>query len=171
VRNRLFCLSWSLALVVLATGVVRAQPRIQVPQSTGQQGSVTGNPLAPVPRLSPQVAQAPSTTLGPPRFDPYATNPNAASQPPSLLSPSANSPSAGASTTPFWQTPSPQSGSIQPNYIQPNYTQPVYPQPQFPQTSAPPNYQVPSPTYAPGAYPQQPPVLFPKPSPGFRLFW
>ncbi len=160
-RNRLFCLSWSLALVVLATGVVRAQPRIQVPQSTGQQGSVTGNPLAPVPRLSPQVAQAPSTTLGPPRFDPYATNPNAASQPPSLLSPSANSPSAGASTTPFWQTPSPQSGSIQPNYIQPNYTQPVYPQPQFPQTSAPPNYQVPSPTYAPGAYPQQPPVLFP----------
>jgi len=143
-------------LIALATGVARAQ-RIQIPQSSvtdtfyQQQGSVTGNPLAPVPQPNPQMAQSPSTTLGPPRFDPYSTNPNAASQPPSLLSPSASSAAASGATTPFWQTPSPQGSVIQP----------VYPQAQYPQAIGPPNYQVPSPTYAPGAYPQQPPVLFP----------
>ncbi|HUG71571.1 MAG TPA: hypothetical protein VMM76_27755 [Pirellulaceae bacterium] len=130
-----------------------------------QQGSVTGNPLAPVPQPGSQFAQAPSTTLGPPRFDPYTTNPNAAAQPPSLLSPSANSPSAGTSTTPFWQTPN-SPGGVQPSYSQPvypqaQYPQTQYPQTQYPQTIAPPNYQVPNPTYAPGACPQQPPVLFP----------
>ncbi|MDA1050949.1 MAG: hypothetical protein O3C40_10780 [Planctomycetota bacterium] len=154
-------MSWSFALVVLATGVARAQ-RIPIPQNTvadtfQQQGSVTGNPLVTVPRPGSQLAQAPSTTLGPPRFDPYTTNPNAASQPPSLLSPSGNSPSTGSSTTPFWQTPP----SSQGGFVQPNYTQPVYPQAQGAQTFASPNYQVPGPTYAPGGYPQQPPVLFP----------
>ena len=154
-RNWLCGFGCSLALIVLATSVARAQ-RIQIPQNSVtdtfyQQGSVTGNPLAPVPQPNPQLAQTPSTTLGPPRFDPYATNPNAASQPPSLLSPSASSPTAGPSQTPFWQTPSPQG----------SYVQPSYPQGQYPQTITPPNYQVPSPTYGPGVYPQQPGVLFP----------
>ena len=160
-RNCLFCFGWPFTLIVLAAGVARAQ-RIQIPQNSvtdtfyQQQGSVTGNPLVKVPQQGSQLAQAPSATLGAPRFDPYTTTPNAASQPPSLLPPS-GSPATGSSTTPFWQTPPSTQGS----FIQPNYAQPVYPPAQNPQTVAPPGYQVPSPSYVPGGYPQQPPVLFP----------
>ncbi|MEX0820368.1 MAG: hypothetical protein WD070_12280, partial [Pirellulaceae bacterium] len=160
-RNLLFCLSCSLMLTALAADAARAQ-RIQIPRNTvtetyyQQQGSVTGNPLAPVPQPRSQLAQAPSTTLGQPRFDPYSTTPNAASQPPSL-SPAPGSAGNGSATTPFWQTPP----NAQGGFVQPNYTQPTGPPTQYPQTVVPPNRDLPNPTYVPGGYPQQPPVLFP----------
>lgn len=160
VRNSLYWSCWSFALIVLAIDSASAQ-RIQIPQAATSdafyqsQGSITGNPLTPVPQSRAQVAQAPSTTLGTPQFDPYSTTPNAASQPPSLSSPSPNSANS-TSTTPFWQTtPGNQGG-----YVQPNYAQPVYPQTPSPQYGSP-TYQVPGPTYAPGGYGQQPQVLFP----------
>ncbi len=172
-RNRIFCFGWSFALLLLAGGIARAQ-RVAIPQNIitetqfQQQGSVTGNPLVTVPQQRSQVAQAPSTTLGTPRFDPYSTNPNAASQPPSLLSPSGSASASGSATTPFWQTPS----NTQGGYVQPNYQQPVYPPAQGGQTVAPPGYQVPGPTYGANGYLQQPPVLFPNglPQPPAAIF-
>ncbi len=161
VRNRLIKFCWTFALVVLASDAANAQI-VQIPRAATSetfyqsQGSVTGNPLATIPRTQTQLAQAPSTTLGTPQFDPYSTTPNAASQAPSLLSPSASAANSGAATTPFWQTPPSNQGS----FIQPNYAQPVYPQTPSPQIGTP-NYQIPSPTYVPGGYGQQPPVLFP----------
>lgn len=159
VLNRLIYFVCAISLAVLAAGDVSAQ-RIQIPSGSvtdtfyQAQGSVTGNPLVPG---TSQLTQGPSTTLGTPRFDPYATNPNAANQPPSLLSPSNGSGNTNPLIVPF----SGQSQAGQGGVFLPNSGQPGFAPGQSPQTTVQPGYQIPGPTYAPGTYPQQPPVLFP----------
>jgi hypothetical protein len=163
VRKRLFSIGWCFGLLLLAVSFANAQ-RISIPNNaateTFQRGSITANPLTPVPQLGPATNVAPSATLGQP-FDPYSTTPNAASQAPSLLSPPNAAPYTNSPTTPFWQTPS----------------TPVYPQ------GTTPGYVSPNTTYPPGTFQQQPSVLFPnglnlpnwnlpdaQPGPYLRLF-
>lgn len=136
--NRQHIIGCCLGMVLVVAASAHAQrqrfPRsgVSVPPA---QGTVTANPLTPV------MQNAPSTTLGPPSFDPYSTTPNAASTPPSLLGPQPTSPSAAPQTTPFWQAPATQQPAVTPSYPAPG----AYPQG----------------TYPYGTYTPQPSVLFP----------
>ena len=125
-RNRFWFIVWFIGLL-LAVGTVHAQQRIRIPNNavieTFQQGSVTNNPLTPIPQLGAPAIGTPSATLGQPTFDPYSLAPNASSVPPSLMSPPNASPYTGSPTTPFWQTPT---APTYPQAASPNISGVVY---------------------------------------------
>ena len=152
-RNQHRAIAFALVLVLFGAKSALAQ-RIRFPQNApAGQATVTDNPLTPVLQQGSS-----SRTLGPPTFDPYSTNPNAAATAPSLLGPpgtSPSAPSAAPQTTPFWQTPPnayPSAGAGPTVQIPgtPNYQLPVSP-----------GYQAPATAYPQGGYAQQPGVLFP----------
>ena len=141
-RIQILCCCSLLLCLAAETPAQRIRlPQDTVPVTTLNQGSVTTNPLSPVPPTGSGVRGAPSTTLGQPTFDPYGTGPNAASTPPTLLTPGTTAPS----TTQFWQ--------------QPNYAPSAIPQPAYAPGYAAPTVTTPGTGYP--AFPQQPPVLFP----------
>jgi len=127
----------------------RAQ-RVRLPENTltevFYQPPTSG--LAPIPQTAPSAGS--STTLGPPTFDPYSTNPNAAATPPSL------STTPGTTTSPYGSYPTPTYGQapVSPSTIAP----PTY---STPGTVPPGTTAAPAGVYPPGAYTQQPQVLFP----------
>lgn len=114
------CAVSAFVLVAAWGGLVLAQ------QSSGSQHSVA--PLTGAPSLTPLPstgAPGPSSTLQQPTFDPYATQPNASLQAPSLLSPPpALAPGASVPgyTQPYaaGQTPPPVLPQPYPGYAQPN---------------------------------------------------
>jgi len=147
---REICIIAGIALLAISDGWAQ---RIRVPVTNefspvSQLGTNAGDAsLVPVPQLGgPDYGTGVGVSLGTPGFDPYATAPNAASTPPSLLG-APNAP-YGGSATPNWNMPSwnaPTSPPVTPTF-------PVYPSP----TTTAPNGT------HPGSFvPQQPPVLFP----------
>lgn len=127
----------------------RLQPSpVGQPTTVYQVGTNAGDAsLVPIPQLGgPTYSTGTGVSAGSPGFDPYATAPNAASTPPSLLGPPVSP--YGSSTAPNWNVPSWNAPTTPP--IAPTY--PVYPNPTTP---------APNGTY-PGTFaPQQPPVMFP----------
>jgi hypothetical protein len=144
---RKICLIAGVTLLAVSDGWAQL-PATNGFNTTSQLGTNAGDAsLVPVPQLGvPNYGSGTGSSLGTPGFDPYATAPNAASTPPSLLG-APNAP-YGGSATPNWNVPSwnaPTSPSVAPGF-------PVYPSP-VP--------TAPSGTYPGSVAPQQPPVLFP----------
>jgi hypothetical protein len=147
---RKICLIAGITLLVASDGWAQ---RIRFPAANPygtapQLGTTTGDAsLVPVPQLgAPNYGGGSGVSLGGPGFDPYATAPNAASTPPSLLG-VPNTP-YGGSATPNWNVPfwnAPISPPVAPTF-------PVYPSP---------SVIAPNGTYPGSLVPQQPPVLFP----------